>query len=626
MRLKRLTLKNFRSFEFAELEFPSSGGILLQGDSGAGKTSILLGISYALDILPDGFSGSKLQNWRTDDKMQVILEIESNQELIVLARGHQNYIQTATEKISGAKAYAEALPRILGLPKNILASMVYRPQRQPGMFLSMTALEKTKFLTEVLDLQVIEEEIDKSKTLQSGLTADLQQIDSKLSVLSSISVPVAPTWINEEVLRDEVADATAAEKVSNASVEEAKVAIENALNDIRAANDAAKEDATKNAEKARSMLDSMRAKLFESLDKNKQIQSAAAALQAKIAQKSSVESRKNKVLADLEILNQAKCSTCGQTWHDNQSEKDSAQRKIQEFDRILESIAAAEIELLQKKQELVDSSVAVDELKTKIANADTVTSSLIAKLNALQSPMAPQMLQEELQKRLQVLRNVTEKTAKARRALESAELQNKIQNANYQESLKKYEIHSQQAKELTSKREVVASALNAEKDFCLLVGKEGFLNTFFADVLVDLSVRVNAMLKTLPNVTGVSLNFVTEAVKSGNKSIGVNLTVDGHEAEVSSGLSGGQQAVVEQVVDLALGEVLQNRTGKAPKFLMLDETLYGFGHSTKEAVMNVLGRFAADKLVLVVDHSSEIKEMFSKVIDVRSEDGVSSIA
>ncbi|MCH8317397.1 MAG: AAA family ATPase, partial [Bacteroidetes bacterium] len=53
MKIKRLRLKNIRSYQDEEILFPE-GSTLLSGDVGAGKTSILLAIEYALFCLQPG--------------------------------------------------------------------------------------------------------------------------------------------------------------------------------------------------------------------------------------------------------------------------------------------------------------------------------------------------------------------------------------------------------------------------------------------------------------------------------------------------------------------------------------------------------------------------------------------
>jgi len=53
MILKKITLNNIRSYEHQEVEF-TEGSTLLSGDIGSGKTSILLGIEFALFGLQPG--------------------------------------------------------------------------------------------------------------------------------------------------------------------------------------------------------------------------------------------------------------------------------------------------------------------------------------------------------------------------------------------------------------------------------------------------------------------------------------------------------------------------------------------------------------------------------------------
>lgn len=59
MKIKRITLDNIRSYEHQEITFPE-GSVLLSGDIGSGKTSILLGIEFALFGLQPGQKGSSI--------------------------------------------------------------------------------------------------------------------------------------------------------------------------------------------------------------------------------------------------------------------------------------------------------------------------------------------------------------------------------------------------------------------------------------------------------------------------------------------------------------------------------------------------------------------------------------
>lgn len=74
MKIKKITLHNIRSYEHLEVEFPEES-ILLSGDIGSGKTSILLGIEFALFGLQPGHRGTGLLR-NSEDDGYVILEFE----------------------------------------------------------------------------------------------------------------------------------------------------------------------------------------------------------------------------------------------------------------------------------------------------------------------------------------------------------------------------------------------------------------------------------------------------------------------------------------------------------------------------------------------------------------------
>ena len=74
MKIKKLTLKNIRSYDEQEIEFPE-GSLLLSGDVGSGKTTILLAIEYALFGLQPGQKGSALLR-NNADLGEVSLELE----------------------------------------------------------------------------------------------------------------------------------------------------------------------------------------------------------------------------------------------------------------------------------------------------------------------------------------------------------------------------------------------------------------------------------------------------------------------------------------------------------------------------------------------------------------------
>jgi len=84
MKLKKITLSNIRSYKFQEIVFPE-GSTLLSGDIGSGKTSVLLGIEFALFGLQPGQRGtSLLRNGEVEGR--VIIEFEVDGKEIIIER------------------------------------------------------------------------------------------------------------------------------------------------------------------------------------------------------------------------------------------------------------------------------------------------------------------------------------------------------------------------------------------------------------------------------------------------------------------------------------------------------------------------------------------------------------
>jgi len=159
------------------------------------------------------------------------------------------------------------------------------------------------------------------------------------------------------------------------------------------------------------------------------------------------------------------------------------------------------------------------------------------------------------------------------------------------------------------------------------LGRQGYLGSIFDEILAEISTEVTDVLGNVPNVSGVTLRFdSTHETRKGatKRSIVPVVTKDGLEASFSS-LSGGQQSSVELAVDLAIGNVIGRRTGRTPGWLILDESFDGLDVQAKEGCMAILKRYATNRLVCVIDHASELKELFDQHIQVQLHNGVSTV-
>lgn len=198
MRLKKIALKNIRSYEDQEIEFPT-GSLLLAGDVGSGKTSILLAIEYALFGLQPGQTGSALlrNNSLTGE---VSLEFELDNRVILierkLKRGKSVTNEYSAITIDGEKnecSITELKSKIislLGYPSEFIKKnnilyryTVYTPQEQMKQIISEDSESRLNILRHIFG-------IDKYKTIRENLVLLLNKIkeDSKLIQGEIISI------------------------------------------------------------------------------------------------------------------------------------------------------------------------------------------------------------------------------------------------------------------------------------------------------------------------------------------------------------------------------------------------------------------------------------------------------
>jgi DNA repair exonuclease SbcCD ATPase subunit len=172
--------------------------------------------------------------------------------------------------------------------------------------------------------------------------------------------------------------------------------------------------------------------------------------------------------------------------------------------------------------------------------------------------------------------------------------------------------------------DVAESRVHVERDFVEMIGREGFLGSIFDEILGQISDETNTLLASVANTRHCTIQFVSETLTQKGtvkKEIKPVVTINGHEAPLEAGLSGGMLSVVMLATDLALGSVISQRSGVCPGWIILDEVFDGLGAVEKDSAMEILQKYAQDRLVIIIDHTSELKGMFTQVIEVSYSDG-----
>src|SRR3989339_1059618 len=199
MILKEISLKNIRSYENQEIEFPE-GSSLLSGDIGSGKTSILLAIEFALFGLQPGQRGSALlRNGEKEGGVSIKFEVSGKNVLIerTLKKGKaisQDYssitVDGEKQEISVTELKSKVLdllnyPREFSKKQNLLYKFtVYTPQEEMKQIIlqdpetrintlrHVFGIDKYKKILE--NISIINTKIREEKRTKEGATMNLE--------------------------------------------------------------------------------------------------------------------------------------------------------------------------------------------------------------------------------------------------------------------------------------------------------------------------------------------------------------------------------------------------------------------------------------------------------------------
>ncbi|MGV8168949.1 MAG: AAA family ATPase [Candidatus Nanoarchaeia archaeon] len=197
MQLKSLSLKNIRSYPSLNLEF-KTGSTMLSGDIGAGKTTILLSIEFALFGLMKGMlSGNTLLRHGCKEG-NVTLTFISGKDEIKVSRSLKRTSSSVTQdsgylEINNTRAEYTAVElksrilSILGYPDELLTkskSLIYRytvytPQEEMKQIILDDEDERLEKLTKIFN-------IDKYKRIRENAEAYAKELRSETKILNTL--------------------------------------------------------------------------------------------------------------------------------------------------------------------------------------------------------------------------------------------------------------------------------------------------------------------------------------------------------------------------------------------------------------------------------------------------------
>lgn len=189
MRPLRLTLQGFKSHESrTEFDFSERTLFAIVGPTGAGKTSILDGISYALyGKTPKIQRSTKSLICSTKDSAEIELVFEADDRTFTLNRsirktGAAVHVLTddAGEKVTGETAVSDAVEELLRLDFNAFRSSVLLAQNQFDEFFRATPDTRMKILKGVFRFDQLDHLRDAAKNHRNDHELTAREIEGRL--------------------------------------------------------------------------------------------------------------------------------------------------------------------------------------------------------------------------------------------------------------------------------------------------------------------------------------------------------------------------------------------------------------------------------------------------------------
>lgn len=218
-----------------------------------------------------------------------------------------------------------------------------------------------------------------------------------------------------------------------------------------------------------------------------------------------------------------------------------------------------------------------------------------------------------------------------RRAFEAAVNKLKaFEEANTRFTLQMLTLKTQE--EQYNQKVVHTDQLLAQTEAKLVIAEEtkraikSFMSCSFDEALDEIGDSATRILRAIPNMANATIQF--QGVRETNdgkirEEVTAVISMDGEEGIDIRSLSGGERSSTDLAIDLAVIDLIENRSNKGISVFILDEPFTGLDTVSVEMVLEVLKNAKINKKLIIVDHNPEVKEMVeSRLVAVR--DGLTS--
>ena len=666
--IKKLSFANAGRFVGAhEIDFTQYQGLSqvdaknlnTGGGSGGGKTTIFNAIEYALGV--NEVAATKLQSRLTEDPLWVRLELDCDGSAVAIERGKGQPKLTIDGVLSSGSAALvdQKLRDLMGIDHRIVRRVFHKRQGEGGFFLSLTPKETHEFLSHILGLDQWQAKMKKASEDAGLAVADALKENTKVAMLSdrlaaalnrkqSLTPPVEPQE-TKAIPAFRAAEARLLEEILSLESEIARVRQAVATPappqpaDTSCPVETAKLAAARQAADAATR--AFQAELRDHASRRHQLQSELDASRRAAKELPAAHDRLAKAKQDMQTLQSGACPTCQQNMPcDNTTvlaQATQAARLAFDTVRSLE----AEASLLDARTASLMALVAPqapDNQDLRAAEYELAAARLVIQnLNAAAMAAYAETVASLESRRAAAAKPYQDSLSNARAGLAvNSGLLNAAaaKQAAYEATVAEFEKHGRHCDaEIGLCTEQLATAKLAEagakqkQDTCALAVAQirNYINCLFSDALDHIGNRATQIVSKIPNMATAVLRLDGfKETKSGTikEEVAAVLNVDADLNVPVDTISGGERAAIDLAVDLAVIEMIEDRTAKGFDFFILDEPFDGLDSVCREECLQMLAEVVRDKKIFVVDHSEETKQMVGQKITVVREGLYSRVA
>jgi exonuclease SbcC len=681
MLLKKLKIKNIRSYKEQEIEFPE-GSILLSGDIGSGKTSILLAIEFALFGLQPGQKGSSLLR-NHEDEAEVRLEFEVDGNNIVIERkivksgksmsqsdtaiiiNNERFEGSVTEIKNKILTVLNYPPEFAKKTNDLYRFTVYTPQEEMKQIILESSDARLNTLRHIFG-------IDKYKRIEENIEVATAKIRQEIRVKEAEIGNVEQRKLGLEQKKQQVI-------VQNSELAKAESQILG-IQKIKSEKQLELDDLSKKMneknrlenekEKSELTLNSKKDFLFNYERDIKSLQAQIKGAEGINFNERDIESTKNKIKVQEQMLKEL-----NESYLSLYTSIQSDELKVRELKILIEKISSlqkcttclqvvneehkhhivlrASEDLSQISQQAMKDKKARDEISSRVEQSKKLVESLKQSLSQLEilkikleSITEKKSRIKQLEKQASVIFGDMDMIKKHIEGIDKLISEFSSYQSDYErKSLEMREINIRENSCMIKKAEIRAEMQFLEKQIIDTENEikrleeirekinymrelEFWLSNKFLEFV--LHTEKNVMLKLREDFSNLFAGWFSTLVSDSitvklDESFSPAIRQSDYEVDYAY-LSGGERTAVALAYRLALNQTINSLLSKIKTrdIVILDEPTDGFSESQLDKMRDVLNQLNVRQLILV-SHEQKIEGFVNNIIKFKKTDGVTEV-